>query len=285
MFELAFTAAPTPTALVSLDGRITKVNPALCKLMARQEGELIGRTFQDMTHPEDLDVDGEEARPVPAGGYRVDRRFVRPCGETVWTLFSMAPARDMHGTPVWFVAQIVDVSPSKVAEQQLRHEAAHDALTQLWNRARLLEELERCVTEHRRYGEPAALMLIDLDGFKAVNDTFGHEAGDCQLRAAAAAITDATRDSDRCGRLGGDEFVALLPHTDEEAATIVGDRIVAAIAAVTGPHGHRCAIGASVGLAVLDDSVTCGDAWLRQADRAMYRAKRAGGSRVMAVST
>jgi len=280
MLAQAFAAAPIAIALVLPDGRFIKVNRALCKLAARDEAAMLTTRLQQITHPKDPHADDALARSMLNGscdGYRSETRMLRPSGEVVWALLSLALVRGHDGTPRWFIAQLVDITANKLTEQTLRHQASHDALTEIWNRARLHEEIDRLAAEHRRYRQPAALMLIDLDNFKALNDTQGHDAGDRHLRAVASAIKLAIRDSDHCGRLGGDEFVVLLPQTDAKAATEVGDRIAAAIAAIPGPIDQPGLTGASIGIAVLGARIQTGHSWLRAADRAMYNAKRAGG--------
>ena len=282
-FEQVFTAAPVACALVSLDGRIMNANPALCSLVQAEENALIGKVVCELIHPDDRRADITIADPVSASsghGHRREVRFLRSSREPGWALVAAAIARNREGTPLGVVVQFFDITDHKVVEQRLRHQASHDALTQLWNRARMMEELDRFVSEHRRYGHPGALILVDLDSFKAVNDRFGHDEGDRLLRAAADAIRAATRASDCCARLGGDEFVVMLPFSDEEAAVSVGNRIVGKVGAIRGLQGRQCVTRASAGLAVLGEGAQTGAEWLSQADRAMYRAKQAGGNRM-----
>jgi diguanylate cyclase (GGDEF)-like protein/PAS domain S-box-containing protein len=283
LFRRTFEDAPIGVALVAPDGRWLKVNRALCAMFGYAEDELLARSFQEITHPDDLQADLELAADVLAGrrsGYEMEKRYLRRDGRTIWGLLSVSLVRDAHGEPVHFVSQIQDITARKAAEAALAHQATHDDLTELWNRRRMDEELERVVAHARRYGSDAALLVIDLDGFKAINDRLGHAAGDAFLHAVGGALRTALRESDSCARLGGDEFAVLLPHSDERRAWQAGERIIAGIDALrAGPAPDDPRAGASVGVALLGADEDA-DAWMRAADGALYAAKAAGGGQV-----
>jgi two-component system, cell cycle response regulator len=164
--------------------------------------------------------------------------------------------------------------------QRLENQLFEDPLTRLYNRRFLFSQLEALASGARRHGRPLAVAMVDLDGFKAVNDTHGHEAGDEVLIAAAEALQRALRAEDVLGRLGGEEFLALLPDTDADAAARTSERLRAAVAAAGGP----VAVTASVGWAVLEDAEEP-DAVVRRADSALYAAKAAGRNRVRGPAT
>ncbi|HTN22925.1 MAG TPA: GGDEF domain-containing protein [Solirubrobacteraceae bacterium] len=174
----------------------------------------------------------------------------------------------------------------RALEAQLYELANRDALTGLYNRHRFEEELGRFLTRVRRYGATGALLLLDLDHFKPINDSLGHEAGDRMLRAVAKVVGGLVRESDVVGRLGGDEFAVLLLEATQEDAVARAEELLAAVAAIriTTRAGDGWT-SASIGVAVADaTSVPAPSELLGRADAAMYRAKRAGGDRVAAAA-
>jgi diguanylate cyclase (GGDEF)-like protein/PAS domain S-box-containing protein len=176
------------------------------------------------------------------------------------------------GSVTHIVGTGIDVTDRTRLERRLRHLADHDDLTGLINRRRFQEELERHLTHGRRYGMTGALLLLDLDGFKAVNDTHGHSAGDRVLQAVATALRDRLRETDVVARLGGDEFAVLLPRETPEAAEQVCRALEQAIPAeVATPGGGRMKV--SVGFAPFAEGVESVDAVLSAADTSMYEAK------------
>jgi diguanylate cyclase (GGDEF)-like protein/PAS domain S-box-containing protein len=276
-FEQAFERAPIGMALVNLDGGFMRVNPALCAITGYDADQLVATTFQAITHPDDLDADLGYARQLLAGEirqYQIEKRYIKPDGNHVWINLSGTLVRDPSGQPDHFIAQVQDISDRKRLETRLRNLADHDSLTGLRNRRVFEEAVVIQVGRCQRYGEHAALLMIDLDEFKAINDTQGHRAGDRTLTAVAHAITQRIRSSDIAARLGGDEFAVLLPHIDAHLATIVAQQIQQAIAAVTIHDGNvEIRVGASIGLALIDEQTTDDQTVLSEADRAMYRAK------------
>jgi diguanylate cyclase (GGDEF)-like protein len=167
------------------------------------------------------------------------------------------------------------------AQAELAHQAAHDSLTGLPNRAQSLELLGGTLSRAQRSGAMIGLLFVDLDGFKKINDTFGHGAGDDVLRTVARRMQTVVRGGDVVGRLGGDEFVVLLePVVDEKSAVVVGERLIAEVSApIRLANGEVVAVGASVGVAISQDARTDPDALLVEADTAAYRAKNRGRGR------
>lgn len=161
--------------------------------------------------------------------------------------------------------------------------AMTDAVTGIFNRRRFADMLAREFATARRYGHPLSLLLLDLDGFKGVNDTDGHAAGDEVLRGIAQIISGAIREVDACARYGGDEFVVLLPHTDALAAEVVADRIRHKLELEReGWDGEACHVSLSVGISSsADASLKTPDDLVEAADRALYEAKREGRDRVI----
>lgn len=281
-FEQVFEGAPIGTGLIDLDGRWTLVNRALCEITGYTNDELIGLRFADITHPDDLDKDAAQHAQLLAGvipAFQVEKRCFTAAGETFSAILSISLVRDAESTPLHFIAQLQDISERKRLEEQLRHLADHDPLTGLRNRRLFENDLRMQVARSQRYGERAAVMVVDLDGFKAINDLHGHRVGDETLRAVATALTRRLRGTDLVARLGGDEFAVLLPHADEQGTAMVADGLVRVIAAcsielgdtVVHPRG-------SVGAAMIDRYTVSAEQVLDEADRAMYAAKRAKSS-------
>ncbi len=268
-------AAPAGIAIVGLDGRLIRANRALCELLDRTAADLAGASFAELVHPDD-DVDLGSATAL---GTREVRLLARD-GSPVWVTVGSAIVRGADTHPRHVVVHVQDVRERKRFETELQHLAAHDALTDLWNRRRFGEELERALADAQRHGAQGALVLLDLDGFKYVNDTLGHAVGDELLIAVADVLRRRLRLTDVCARLGGDEFAVLLPHADEGAARTVAADVLQGIAAIS-PLASSAGAGsitASAGITMFGGAgdSTGGDALLVEADVALYAAKEAG---------
>jgi diguanylate cyclase (GGDEF)-like protein/PAS domain S-box-containing protein len=285
-FRLAFDDAPIGMALVDLEGRFTRVNAALCDLLERSAEELLGRTFQELTAPEDLDLDLEHRHRLAAGEiphYAMEKRYLAPDGGRIWTQLSVSPLRDADGNPEGYISQIQDIGERRRMQDALQHLADHDMLSGLWNRRRFEEQLRREIAHARRYGASTALLLFDLDGLKHVNDTFGHQCGDQLIRAVSRAVRGRLRETDAVARIGGDEFAILLASVDAAAAIGVARKICATVRELDVTHdGATFSTTTSVGVAMIEPGVDDAQALLAAADRAMYAAKAAGGDGVSA---
>jgi diguanylate cyclase (GGDEF)-like protein len=178
-----------------------------------------------------------------------------------------------------------DISSQRITEERLRHMATHDALTELPNRLLLSDRLHMTIARARRTGQGFSVAMLDLDGFKKVNDVLGHPVGDDLLRVATARLCKALRDSDTLARVGGDEFVALLPGTVTSAEIkIVSGRLISTLQSPFHVQGHTIYIGASVGVAVYPEHGEDAVKLLAHADTAMYRAKETGKARCVVYS-
>jgi diguanylate cyclase (GGDEF)-like protein/PAS domain S-box-containing protein len=271
-FRKAFDHAPIGKALVSTEGRFTRVNAALCAMLGHGEQELLALDFQTITHPDDLDADLEQLRALRTrdiDAYSMEKRYRRADGAYVWAQLDVSAVRDDAGTPLYFVSQIQDVSEQKAQAARLTELTLHDPLTGLANRVHFGDRLEHAVERARRSRSGVAVLFVDFDRFKEVNDSFGHATGDELLRQAARRMQRAVRPADTVARLGGDEFTVLCEDIGIRDAGWVADRVCVALERPFSVLGNRTEIGVSVGVAIAEHGDSA-EALLAKADAAMY---------------
>ena len=276
-FRRAFEDAPIGMAVVDLQGRFLEVNEALCAIVGRTADHLCGCHFTALTHEADVEADYRVMADLLAGAMTSstdEKRYRRPDGSPVWVARTVTLVRAADGTALHFLDQVQDITDRRRFEAELRRLADHDPLTGLLNRRRFALELERHVGEVARYGRRGAVLVLDVDRFKRVNDTLGHHAGDELICDVALALRARLRESDVVARLGGDEFAVLLPQGDGEEALVVASEIVATVRERISADGP---VTVSVGVAAFVDEPISGDDMLIAADLAMYRAKADGG--------
>ncbi len=278
-FEAAFHAAPHGVAIVAIDGRFLHVNQKLEEIIGYASAELQEMTFQEITYPDDLEDDLAQVDGLLAGqidSYEMEKRYYTKSGHLIWVLLAVALVREEDGTPRHFISQVQDISARKRLEAHTYELANRDPITSLYNRRRFEEELGRQI-KYSREGEQAALLLLDLDRFKDVNDSAGHVAGDRLIGAVGRALDERISEPDIAARIGGDEFAVILRDIDLAQARTVAEELRLA---VTGVDPERSCT-ASVGICRLHDDVPDAETCLRAVDRAMYRAKAQGRDRVV----
>jgi diguanylate cyclase (GGDEF)-like protein/PAS domain S-box-containing protein len=263
------------------DGAVMFANAAAHRIFGRPPEELLGsralggdrRVREDGSPMPDDEVPGVAAlRGEPIRGVMMG--MVRADGLVRWLLVDAVPVFGDDGAVRQVVSSFVDVTDRKKAERELERQALHDALTDLPNRTLLLDRLDQGIRTSRRHSTPLALLVMDLDRFKDVNDTFGHQAGDLLLREAAARLRHELRDVDTVARLGGDEFAILLQGTEEEGADQVARKIIETLQRPFEIGGEVHEIAVSIGIALCPRHGEDVDTLLRRADIAMYVAKR-----------
>ncbi|TQN44116.1 PAS domain S-box-containing protein/diguanylate cyclase (GGDEF)-like protein [Blastococcus colisei] len=286
-FRSAFADAPTGMALVSLApdalGRFLETNAALGRLAGRSAARLGRLEVGDLAHPEDRAATRTALEQLAAGEvihHLVQQRYVHANGGLVWADTSISVVRDIAGRPVHGVLQLVDVTGRRQAEELLAHHALHDSLTGLPNRRLLADRLEQALTRARRHGTAVAVLFVDLDQFKTVNDSAGHSVGDELLRVAAERLSRHLRAVDSAARFGGDEFVVVCEEiSGDHELLVIADRLVAAMAEPFRVGKEEFVLGASIGIAVSARGNDSAEALLRDADLAMYEAKDRGRAR------
>ena len=286
-FRRTFELAGSGVAHIGMDRRFVRVNRRLCEMTGYSEDELLRLTGREISHPEDVDVINAQRPSLYAGeidAVRVEKRYLRKDGSVIWVAFTMVVERNAAGEPQYEIAFFDDITARKQAEAALRESeerfrqlAHHDALTSLPNRALFYDRMQHTLALAKRNSWTVGVMLVDLDRFKAVNDTLGHAVGDKLLRQVAERLSKSVRTSDTVARLGGDEFAVVLNNLSApEDAAVVGQKIVAAFQAPFQVEGHSLLSTLSIGAALYPNDSTDQETLLKNADAAMYRSKEAG---------
>ena len=277
LFRSLFNESPAGQMLSSSDRRIIAVNRAFCQMTGYTEDEILALGWQAITPPDDqsgIFAAFERLWSGEVDAMQTERRYLRKDGSTLWGQVSVARVADDQGRARYVIDQVQDISGRKEAQQTLEHQALHDALTGLPNRVLARDRLDQAILLARRQQSRVALMIIDLDHFKEVNDTFGHQAGDQLLRQVGERFTAELRETDTVARLGGDEFAIVLLGTDLDGARRVADKLLATLERPFVVEGQALDVGASIGIAIYPDHADSADSMLRRSDIAMYVAKR-----------
>lgn len=257
------------------------VNPAFQRITGYSAAEMLGNNCKV------LQGEGTDSRAIEQirNCLKKERdvqtiiRNYRKDGTPFWNDLYIAPVRDKNGVLTHYIGIQNDVTARKEQEEQVAWHATHDPLTSLPNRSLLEDRLEQAFLFSRRYKRSLAIMFIDLDGFKPVNDSMGHSVGDALLKAVAERLQTAIRDGDTLSRFGGDEFVIVLPNAGSEAdINEIAERFLFTIAEPYKVVGKELTLTASIGIAIGNDDLTDPRVLIQQADMAMYKAKRRGNN-------
>jgi diguanylate cyclase (GGDEF)-like protein/PAS domain S-box-containing protein len=282
-FRSAFEYAPIGMALISVDGRLFRVNRALVQILGRGESELLTSSLLELCHPDDREECRESVRRLFAGvtqSAQLEQRFLHHDGHPVWVSASASLVRDVNDQPMYIVCQIEDIGERRASGEALAHQAVHDPLTGLPNRLHFVDRLGRELARAEQRRERVAVLFLDLDRFKVVNDSLGHSAGDRLLVAVADRLKATMGPTDVVARFGGDEFTILCSEvTSEETVELIAERIAEAIARPVALMEGEVFVTASIGIALSGTTGDSPETLLRNADAAMYRAKERGRDR------
>jgi diguanylate cyclase (GGDEF)-like protein/PAS domain S-box-containing protein len=281
-FHSAFDLAAIGMTLVAVDGRFLQVNSSLCTIFGYSEKELLTMNLHMLTHEGDsLKALGRHLRQLSSDelpSFQTELQcFHKIIGKQVWVLLSGSLVRNSDQEPQYYIIQIQDISERKYIEQQLIFIANHDPLTGLLNRQEFQNRLTNTLCSTRRHENKIALMFLDLDRFKLINDTLGHRIGDLLLEAVANRLKQSVRSNDVLARLGGDEFIVLL--SDLEDLDDIGRIAQKTIELLTQPftiEANDIIITTSIGISVFPDDGENGHTLMMNADSAMYLAKERG---------
>ena len=265
--------------VTDLNHMVVEVNPALCKITEYQAYELMGRAMEFMAAG---DYELEKLRGAfrelkEKGFFEGEVWFRRQGGDVYASWLALSTIKDKKEQPKNYVGIFTDITQRKLIEENLQKMAHYDVLTGLPNRALFNDRLENAIAEAKRENSQLALLFIDLDGFKPINDRLGHDVGDILLGSVADRLKQCIRASDTVARLGGDEFAAILRKVSDEAdVATVAKKILHTIGSRFYIKGHTCSVGASIGIALYPKDATEADELLKKADIAMYTVKESG---------
>lgn len=267
-------------------GRILRTNAAFTRVTGYRADEVVGRNprlLQSGRHDRAF-YERLWSMVLACGHWEGEVWNRRRNGELYVEWLSITALRDAHGAVTHYIGVCSDITESKRSQERIRRLAHYDVLTDIPNRSLFHDRLQQALVCAQRERETVALLYVDLDSFKPINDTLGHSVGDALLRETARRLQGCVREADTVARLGGDEFAAILPGFPDDACAAGGARRVATMinaSLASGFHieGHALRIGASIGVALYPRDAASGDLLLQRADAAMYRAKGAGKNR------
>lgn len=280
-FQSIYESSKDAIVYVSPDGHQQDVNEAMVTLTGYSKAQLLTMAYHDLTAQEYCDQEAEAIQQVISGGQPVEyeKEIIRRDGCRVPIVLSAFIVQAGGELPIGLAMILKDVTDRKRAERDIIELAYHDALTGLPNRRLFDDRLKLALCPAARTGKPLAVLALDLDGFKTVNDTLGHAKGDLVLQGVAERLRTSIRSGDTVARSGGDEFIILLPElSDLEGAERIAEKLLAAFAPCFILEGQEFAITASIGLSVYPKDGMDPDGLARSADAAMYRAKKRGGN-------
>lgn len=281
LFGAILVASPDPIYVLDLDGRIVYANKATADLFAMKHKDIIGKTVFDLGFSFATDFQRNLDKVIAdQSTYRGKFAHVFSSEQGEQFEYLLAPVLDEQLETEAAVCISRDITERAIAEDKIWYNAHHDLLTGLPNRRLFLDRLEQEVKHAKRSALPFAVLFMDLDGFKAVNDSFGHEVGDRLLSDVADRITDCVREADTVARLGGDEFTVILTGTGQRnSAGTVAQTIINALSKPFHIDKHLAQISVSIGVTFYPQDASTPAALLETADRAMYKAKKSGPSR------
>jgi diguanylate cyclase (GGDEF)-like protein/PAS domain S-box-containing protein len=281
-FRAVFAGAAIGIGIADTDGRILQVNAALADLLGYRPAEMYRMNVLDMVHPDDFPGMWEHYAEMVRGErdhMRLDKPYYRKNGSVVWTHLTVSLLRDDAGLPKYTLAMMEDITDRRLLQERLRHQASHDPLTGLANRTMFANRLTE-VIGNANPTEQVGLCYLDLDGFKRINDSLGHDVGDRLLIAVARRLRGcADRHGHLVARMGGDEFVFLVKNADDQQMVGLAEEVITELSRPVDAGNHRLRVSTSVGIVAQDAATTEPADLLKAADLTLYRAKAEGRGR------
>jgi diguanylate cyclase (GGDEF)-like protein len=238
---------------------------------------MVWRRWKDTLHPEDREKALAAHEEMKHRSLKVEYRIVRPDGRLRWLQACSYPVKNAEGKVYRVAGTIEDITARRRLQERLQQQAHFDSLTGLPNRVLFFDRLNYALAQAKRHGRPVALLFVDVDRFKIVNDTFGHAVGDKLLQGIADCLKNAVRGEDTVARLGGDEFAIVLPRVERpEHAALVAEKALTCLSQPFVLDGHEVVTSASIGVALSSSDGSDAQSLLKRADKAMFGAKAAG---------
>lgn len=272
-YRKLFDSAADCLMILDLDGTIIDINRTGLEQRGYTRDEIVGMHITRLDPPEFAAKVPKRLDDIEKGSAIFESAHLRKDG-TVMPVEINAKVIELDGKKVFF-SVIRDVSGRRTAEQRIAQLAHFDVLTELPNRTLFFDRLDQAVARAKRYRQKFAILYLDLDGFKLINDEFGHHIGDGLLRMAAERLTENARDMDTVARVGGDEFIFILNNIDHvDNVARVAAKISESLSQQFVVQGKTCQIGCSIGISIFPDDVECPETLVKMADNAMYKAKK-----------
>ncbi len=285
LLQQIFDASNVAIFLVDREGIITRANGSMATMFKRTNEEIVGSPYVSLVHPDERDVSHQKMLALLASDIDLvdlERLYWRGDGSTFWGNLSGKRFHDSRGHERGLLGVIMDITARRQAQEEIRNLAFYDPLTGLPNRRLLLDRIERGMASCARHGSHGSVVFIDLDNFKTLNDTLGHDTGDMLLTQVAQRLRDCVRQEDTVARLGGDEFIVFLTGLHAQAAHAAAEaesvarKIIDVLSAPYRLGGHVVRSTPSLGIALFHGAGTPANELLKQADMAMYESKADG---------
>ena len=279
-FRSAFENAPIGILLLNMDGNVFQANRFAGDLLEYDTARFANLHFSHLLPADERPRAEEMLRRLANGeqeALRTEQRMLQASGQEIWTNMHLVLQRCRDGKPSYCILQVADITETKRSQQHMERMAFYDTLTDLANRRLFYDRLTQVIERSNRTERLAALLYLDLDQFKQVNDTLGHEAGDALLQAVAQRLGQSVRTDDTVGRLGGDEFTILLADISSTTdASLVAEKILKLFQQPTTINGQQLVVTTSIGITIIPKDGAHATELMQNADLAMYRAKELG---------
>ncbi len=279
-FDTVFDSANCGMAILNLDGSLVKSNNAFYDLFGYSETDMRSINFYRLIDSNDLNLLQEHMQQLiehRISSHQSEQLCYQKNGDNLWILSTLSLISDQEEKPLYFIVQIQNITPQKKAEERLRHMAYHDPLTGLANRNKLEQFVHHILASSRRHQQSFALLFLDLDRFKNINDTIGHEAGDALLQVIAERLRSTVRNTDLVARLGGDEFVLVITDVKRtESVALIAQKILDTVIQAIVIKGQEIYITTSIGISLYPYDGQNMQTLMKNADLALYRSKEHG---------